>query len=199
MKKQVIAVDIDDVLSTHANDFIKFSNERWGTNLSVDDYDENWEMMWGVTHAELIERSDVFHASGLVGAYGHRAEAIETLRKLKRTYKLVVVTSRRRVIMEETARWVNSYFKNIFDEIHYAGMWDDHAVDAHKLTKAEICQQIGADYLIDDQLKHCIAAAGAGIKALLFGEYSWNKNNNLPDGVVRVQTWQEVEDYFYVR
>ena len=65
-----------------------------------------------------------------------------------------------------------------------------------KATKADIVKQIGADYLIDDQPKHCFAAAEAGITSLLFGDYRWNRNVKLPEGVVKVRTWHEVLEYF---
>lgn len=37
MSKKVIAVDLDDVLSASAPAYVKFSNERWETNLTVED------------------------------------------------------------------------------------------------------------------------------------------------------------------
>lgn len=193
---RTIAVDIDDVLSTHAEDFIRFSNETWGTNLTVDDYDEDWEKMWGVSAEETASRSDELHSSGAIGNYGHRQEALQSLKRLKERFNLVIVTSRRRVIMKETTDWLESYFKGLFSEVHYAGMWDSYTSESAKATKADVCKQIGADYLIDDQLKHCSAAAEAGIPSLVFGDYKWNKSKDLHPLVSRVHSWQEVEDYF---
>ena len=84
----------------------------------------------------------------------------------------------------------------MFSEVYYAGIWDTHAKDAHLAMKAEICREIGADYLIDDQTKHCFAAAEAGIPAILYRDYPWNRNGQLPTGVTRCRTWQDVEQYF---
>jgi hypothetical protein len=61
-----------------------------------------------------------------------------------------------------------------------------------------ICQEIGAGYLIDDNVEHCRLAAEAGVKALLFGEYGWNKHLPTPPGVERVKDWKDVTDYFNV-
>jgi hypothetical protein len=52
------------------------------------------------------------------------------------------------------------------------------------------------NYLIDDQIKHCIGASGVGVKSLLYGDYPWNRDVNLPKSVERVSSWKEVEDYF---
>ena len=54
-------------------------------------------------------------------------------------------------------------------------------------------EKIGADVLIDDQLKHCLAVVETGRRALLFGDYNWNRQTVLPAGVERVVDWVEVE------
>ena len=49
-----------------------------------------------------------------------------------------------------------------------------------------------------DQLKLCRAAADLGMDALLFGDYSWNKIEELPDNTARCKDWKEVGEYFNV-
>jgi uncharacterized HAD superfamily protein len=133
-----------------------------------------------------------------LGNYLPFTQAVPILQRLARSYNLVVVTSRRSLIRPETDRWLERYFPGIFQGIHYAGIYDsdDHIHNKLKQTKAELCRELGVDYLIDDQLKHCVAAAEIGIKVLLFGDYNWNKADQLPDGIVRVKDWDEVERYF---
>jgi len=194
--KKTIAFDMDDVLAANAEGFVAFTNKRWGTSLTTQDYDEHWAKLWGVDHEEYMRRNDEFHSSGAVAHYRHYDEAAPVLTKFKESYRLVVVTSRRRIIEKETHAWLDKHFNGIFDEIHFAGIWDNHDQQAHRVTKGEICQQIGADYLVDDQLKHCMAAAGAGLQAVLYGDYSWNQTNTLPKDVTRAHNWQEVLDYF---
>lgn len=196
MNIPTVAFDIDDVLSTNVKDFVAFSNSKWGTNLTDDDYDEDWARLWGVSKEEALRRSRLYHESGYIGTYGHHAEALPVLKKLKKHFKLVIVTSRRKVLMRETAEWLDNYFEGIFEEIHYAGIWDDEAEGAVHATKADICEQVGADYLVDDQPKHCIGANQAGIKAVLFGDYGWNRGIEVPASIKRVATWQELERYF---
>jgi uncharacterized HAD superfamily protein len=201
MQRPIIAVDIDDVLSANAEGFINFSNETWGHNLTKDDYVEDWRQIWKIPLDEAMRRSDQFHASGVVSRYAHIEEAIPVLQRLKRRYELIVVTSRQRNLKEQTVAWLDRYFPDIFQSIHYAGIWDDaeeHNVQERvKHTKARICRELGADYLIDDQIKHCVEAAKAGIRSILFGDYSWNKDlAELPGGVVRAKTWKDVEEYF---
>lgn len=200
-KRKTIAVDIDDVLARSAEGFIAFSNERWGMRLQPDDYQEEWAVVWGVPVEQALERSLEFHASGIVGTYQPHEAAMPVLKRLAQEFDLVVVTSRREIIKPETDAWIARHFPHIFQELHYAGIWDNVSNISKALTgtKAEICRAIGADYLIDDQLKHCIGAANAGIKAVLFGEYRWTRHEqNLPKGVTRAAHWDEVAGYFHV-
>ncbi|OGL35477.1 hypothetical protein A3F65_00150 [Candidatus Saccharibacteria bacterium RIFCSPHIGHO2_12_FULL_47_16b] len=197
--KQTIAVDLDDVLAANAEAFINFTNKRWNTNLTVDDFDEHWAKVWQVEHDEERKRALEFLKSGIVKKYRPFIEALPVLRRLGKDYNLVVLTSRVRLINKDTRAWLDKHFKGIFSQIHHAGIWDDWSKRSHekiKFTKTDVANEIGADYLIDDQAKHCLAAAEAGIEALLFGDYSWNKLEKLPPKVTRVKNWQEVLEYF---
>ena len=197
-KRPTIAVDIDDVLADSAAHFVEFSNRRWGTRLTIDDYKEHWGEIWKVDTDEWQKRAVEYHNSGAVSELTSRkSEAMPVLEELRHRFKLVIVTSRRLQVRKETSRWLELYYNGIFEEIHFAGMWDVVTENSHKATKAKLCKEIDADYLIDDQPKHCIATAKAGIPALLFGNYSWNKNiKNLPPNITRVKNWQEVLEYF---
>lgn len=201
LKKPVIAIDIDDVLAASAEGFVAFSNERWGMNLTVDDYDEHWGKMWQIEHdrEEIERRAAEYHTLGVVGKYQPRSEAEPVLNKLSRRFDLVVVTSRRRMIASETEAWLKGHFPGVFAAVHYAGMWDDDHPNRYDATKTELCREISASYLIDDQLKHCLAAAEAGIPAVLFGRYAWNRVDQLPPHVTRCENWDQVQDYFEER
>ncbi|HSW99256.1 MAG TPA: hypothetical protein VLF71_05465 [Candidatus Saccharimonadales bacterium] len=198
-QRKTIAVDIDDVLSKSAEGFIAFSNERWGMALKPEDYQEEWAVVWGVSLDEALERSIAFHASGAVGRYLPNEAAMPALKKLAKAYDLVAVTSRRKLLQPETDAWMERHFPGIFKELHYAGIWDDlqkkGVEGALKQTKAELCREIGAEYLVDDQIKHCVGAASAGIKALLFGA---GTGTAVPSGVTPVANWAAVKEYFRV-
>jgi 5'(3')-deoxyribonucleotidase len=194
--KKVIGIDLDDVISYSALGYVSFSNERWGTKLTADDYTEHWDLMWNVGIKEVARRSDEIHRSGRIAKFDYIQESLPVLKKLKLKYKLVILTSRRRMIHDETIAWLDRYFKDVFDDIHYSGIYDELKPGSLKLTKGELSRQIGADYLIDDQIKHVFAAAEVGIKGILFGPYRWNRSEELPPLVTRCETWTEVEEYF---
>ncbi len=188
MKKPSIAIDLDDVLASHAEAFIKFSNNYYGTNLSIEDYTEHWAKIWQVTDKEIERRSLEFHTPKRTTAFEIKEKAYSSLLKLKGQYDLYVVTARRKMLVEVTYEWVNQNFPNIFSGVHFVPIWEPN----NTVTKAEICKKIGATYLVDDLAQHCNLAADGGIKALLFGDYSWNRHESLHENVTRCKDWDAI-------
>jgi uncharacterized HAD superfamily protein len=196
IKKPVIAVDIDDVLAAEAEFIVAYSNKRWGHDLTAADYAEDWEAMWNVGREEVERRAAELHQPGIQNSYRLLDGAKEALETLKLRYKLIILTSRREILKDETLKWVNDLFAGVFEEVHFTGFWDSLKPDRHLLTKAELAKQIGASYLIDDQPKHCFAAAGVGVKAILFGDYIQTRDLKLPNNVTRCKDWPAVLEYF---
>lgn len=198
MAKEIIAVDVDDVLAASAEGFANFSNEMWGGSYHPESYSEEWAKFWGVTEEETARRSDVFHASDAVTLYRPFDEAVPVLRALSEKHNLVVVTSRQTRLKPQTDEWIERHFPGVFDGIHYAGIWEteEHVSHQIKQTKATVCANLGAHYLIDDQLKHCAGVSEVGVQALLFGDYGWNQNVMVPAGIEQVLNWAAVEEYF---
>lgn len=194
--KPTIAVDIDDVIVAESEFIVGYSNKHWGHALSLEDYDEHWSQMWGVDHDETERRADILHSLGITSAYRVLEDAHDALNKLSRNFRLIILTSRRKKISDETLNWLEKNFSDLFEEVHFTGFWDEPTEGSHLLTKGELSKQIGADYMIDDQVKHCVAAAEAGVKCVLFGEYAHAQNADIPDGVTRCKNWKEVLEYF---
>jgi len=196
MGKPIIAVDIDDVLAAEAAFIVAYSNKRWGHALAVTDYQEFWEAMWDVDHEEAERRAVELHQPGIEGSYEPIQGARDALARLHQKFELVTVTSRRELVRSETLDWLKKHLGDVFSRVLFSGIWDGGKRGAHKLTKTEILQSIGAQFLIDDQLKHCLSAAEAGINAVLFGDYPWNQSDSLAVRVARCSDWKAVLDYF---
>lgn len=193
---KTVAIDIDDVLSMSARGLTTFSNEKWGTTLTEADFTEDLGAMWDVDHDEITRRLKVYFASDITKDFLPMPGAAMALGELALRYKLVLVTSRVEQMMPVTREWVDRNFEGVPFEIYGSGIWDKLEKDAHKQTKSQVCINLGADYLLDDQLKHCTAVSKCGIKAILFGNYAWNQADSLPKGVQRAENWQTVLDYF---
>lgn len=194
-----IAVDIDNVIASSAESFIAFSNQLFGTELTLDDYSENRSAMWKVSQEESNRRGNILRDKAIQADYLPKEGAFETLKELRRKYEIILVTSRPKAADELTSTWVQRYFRDVLDDsqIIHAGFWDEYdQANAHLKHKGNIYRELKVDYVIDDHLKHCLGAVEAGSSALLFGNYPWNSLLELPAGIIRVSDWEKVKEYF---
>lgn len=100
-----------------------------------------------------------------------------SLQALSDTYDLVVVTSRQHVIREPTLQWLETHFPGTFVDVHFG---NHYALSGPSMSKSEICKQVGAQVLIDDNPRYAMECAQAGIQVLLFdwdGSYAWSKTS----------------------
>jgi len=193
MQRKSIAIDVDDVLADHAEAFIVFSNKNYGTNLSLGNYSDQWADIWiDVDDEEVHRRAMEFLTLETVYSFQPKSGAVEVLRKLSSNADLYIVTARPSHLTDITVKWMDKYFAGIFKGIHMVPIWEPNNV----VTKADICKQIGAKYLIDDNVEHCNIAIDGGITSILFGNYYWNNDLVTNDGITRCNDWQQVAKYF---
>lgn len=190
-----IAIDIDDVLASHVEAFIPFCNMRYGTHLEIDDYRDNWSEMLDLPDEELSNLVQEFQIPESLARFTVKKEAKAALEKLAAHFTLYVVTARRKPTIQTSLEWIDTHFPDVFTGVHFVPIWEPD----NKVTKGDICRQIGADYLIDDLARHCNIAAEAGIKAILFGDYGWNRSELISPGVVRLQNWEKVLRFFEIQ
>lgn len=193
MTKGTIAIDIDEVLAPHNATLAEFHNKNFGTNHSVEDYSDDWHRIWGVDSEEGERRAQAWLNSKEMENMQPLPDAEEVLRELKADYRLLVVTGRRFQLVDSTERWVNKHYPGLFEGVTFVGLWEFRG-SVH--DKAATCLELGVDYIVDDSTKQAIACANAGLKSILFGDYSWNRDAVLPARVTRVNDWSGVRAYF---
>ncbi|MDZ7744349.1 MAG: hypothetical protein U5K77_01140 [Candidatus Saccharibacteria bacterium] len=199
--REIIAVDADEVLCSEVDAIIAFSKERIGLNLTYDDFKKPgdywgyYERLWGDTGEDPYTLFKEFLTSSHKANQSILREDVAILEKLKSRYQLEIVTSRTAEFVDITNQMLGKYAADIFADVHFVSLWSD---SDRKVTKAHICKEIGAGYLIDDSPEHCNLAAEVGVKALLFGDWGWSRGKELHPGVERVADWKEVAEYFGV-
>lgn len=197
-KKPIIAVDVDDVLADEKEDVRKFINKRYNLRHTPEDYmieapyGKYFERVWGVKVEKGLEMYEAYFSAGIKAKHKPVKGAVETIGKLEKSYNFAVVTSRGDRSFVFTHAWLEGHFPKVFKQVAFVPIWSKDK----EVTKAAICKEIGAVYLIDDNAEHCNLAQEAGVQALLFGEYGWNRNVELGKDVIRVRNWQEVLEYF---
>lgn len=184
-----IAIDVDEVLADQLSSIIAFHNAKYGTALRREDFAtyKFWEV-WGGTREEAIQKTRAFHQGPRAAHIAPIAGAQGAIQELSRQHELVVVTARWNDIAAETQQWIEEHFPQAFSQFHFA---NHYALDGSpERTKLEICQEVGADLLIDDSLPNVTDMAHIGKRGILL-DYPWNHSDELPQGVSRVHSWSE--------
>ena len=194
MSKPIIAVDADDTIFDENTAVRLYMNDHYGFEHTEDDYlvegpfDNYWERIWNVAPEKVTQMYEEFAHSTYKKDLQPIAGAIPILQKLKEKYDLVIVTSRGQSVVDMTHASLRLHYPDIFNDVHFVPLWGS----GEKATKAQICNEIGASYLIDDSFEHCKLAAEAGVNAIIFGDYGWNRFQELSIRITRCKNWKEV-------
>lgn len=198
MTKQTIAIDIDDVLADTTDALRLFVNQKFGLELKEHHYrikSEYWgyyETVWAHNGLETEGILDEFHAKYTLSQADTKPVqgSKDGVANLAAKYRLIAVSSRGIAQQAETERWMHDIFGDVFDVIR--------CIDTRKtgMEKGEVCHELGASYLIDDNVDHCSSAIKSGLTAILFGMYGWQHEDRVSEKAVRCINWDEVTEYF---
>jgi 5'(3')-deoxyribonucleotidase len=197
MSRQTIAIDIDDVLADSTNTLRLLVNARTNSDLTTEDYrvsGEYWgyyERVWAEHGlSDRIKFSDFEKEMEIDQSHVPLLPSAEfAIRELSRQYHVVLVTARNIEWERATKQWLKLHFGDNDIAVHYTG---HRSADDYR-SKGQLCKELGAFLMIDDNPGHCKAVMDEGIKAVLFGEYGWH--GETPDGVVKCKDWPAVLEY----
>lgn len=196
MAKPVIAVDMDDVLLPHFQDLADWYNKTFGTTLTLaDNHPKGTDVSkWGTKSVpEAVRRVHGFYDTPEFLQAQPYAEAKTVLRALSERYRLVIITARDTIIEKVTRDWLEQHFADFFEAIHFTAQY---SLEGKNRSKAVVCHEIQAEYLIDDDIKNLLDAREVGVKGVLFADYPWSKTDELPEGITRCLDWPAVLTYF---
>ncbi len=186
----LVAVDLDEVLGCLHNYIFKEYNKENNTNYSVlQFYTYRWWETLGITRSDAVNycikliKEDRY--PGIIPLSG----AIEGINTLSKKHKLIIVTSRQIELEDITKKWVDKYFKSKFENV-YVLNHADWALGGKSITKKEICENLGVDILIEDNLDYAKECVSRKTKVLLI-DYPWNKEKLRKD-IYRVKSWKEI-------
>ena len=188
MRRRTIAIDCDDVIVATAPAILKYYNEQYGSKLELRDLYSPDLTKWAADDKETaVERVESFLKTPEYQNMKPFQEAIEVIVQLARYHTLHIVTGRADFLAVATEQMLETHFPGIFASIEYTNFFGQTP-----RSKAGVCQDLGADLLIDDHLHHATVVAECGVEVYLFGEYPWNETDTLPAGITRVRDWHEV-------
>lgn len=202
MSREVIAIDVDDVVADSTESLRLLVNKRTGSSLTKEnyripgEYSRYYERVWekhGLS--ELISYETL--GDDMVYDQAHiplNEGAKEAISKLSQNYDLVIVTARDPAWKPATVRWLSAHFDSLFHKVIFTRSDIENSPEK---SKGEVCIEVGASWLIDDNVEHCQSALDVGIRAIIFGTYGWH--HDIPPSLVRCKNWLEVEKHFHAQ
>ncbi len=197
MSKEIIAVDVDDVLADTTEALRLVVNHATGLKLTRADYEVPapywgfYEHVWSQAGIEDHSHIHTFHEQMAISQDSIEPvkDSQEVLAHLARNWDIVAITSRELFMETETHAWLHKNYPKVFKDIVLLGH-----VNTALQTKGEACLAAGAHYLVDDNIAHCESAISAGVDAILFGDYGWQ--HEFDGSMPRAKDWQAVKAYF---
>lgn len=197
MNKPVIAFDCDDVIVATGTLLIDYYNKLHGTKVQPKDfYSKDYEHIWKAD-PETATR-DLFTYL-LTDTYANLApmdDAAEILRKLTKDYILYIVTGRPDETEQATHAWIDKYLPNVFEQIVFTNFFKLSDSKGALRTKADVCKELGAKWLVDDHLHHIKNVTERGITGLLFGDLPWEQLDVPAPNIIKIKDWQQLGQYF---
>ena len=192
--KPVLAVDIDDTMVTSEAALAAYHNHLFPEMPSVlggfyefdfENADPGYRKKITEEITKLLKSDEFYKLQPEPGSQS-------AIKKLGQKYHLVLITARPSFMQKRTVEWIEQHFEGRFQESRFVGadVWGHVNLRA---TKKDALKELQASIFIEDSLKHVTDAAKLGIRGVLFGDYTWNRTDDLPKGVVRAKDWAEVE------
>ena len=201
MTKEIIAIDIDDVLANSTDSLRQEVNKRLGVNLLPEhyltdgDYMDYYEKVWerhGIDGRITMDELDPQMKADQSHIYPH-SDATRVVNQLAKHYEMIIVTGRSSDWKLATEQWLADNFPGVFSKVLFGGGYEG----LKRKSKGEMCVENNVTWLIDDNVEHAQSALDKGIKVILFGEYGWH--HKAPKHITRCKDWQAVEEYFDAR
>jgi len=188
-----IALDIDEVLMQFVPFFLRWHNQNYQTNLTLSDIkDYNLNIALKCTPEEAVQRIFEFYKSPEFNYLEPLEGAQAILSKLAKNHDLIAITSRPQFLEQATRDSLDQYFQNSISELYMTGEWFQYS----QKTKADLCEELSADVIVDDRPKYCLECMLVGTTPILFNlnnSYGWQNNN--PKIRFKATSWQEVSEY----
>lgn len=187
-----VCVDADDTTANFFTYFLDYYNSVYGTSFSINDFwTRKFHLVLGCTGEEAQKRVDEFQHSPYFKKILPLEGSVEGINQLfARGKKLYVTTSRSDYTKEDTERFYDSYFRDKFLDIFYSS--NNHTGKANSgKAKWEICRDLNAP-LIDDDLSYIIPCAEMAVGGILFGNYLWQRDRDVPANIPRAKIWEEI-------
>ncbi|MCL5018254.1 MAG: hypothetical protein M1416_00595 [Candidatus Pacearchaeota archaeon] len=193
-----IGVDLHDTIVDFIGNFILYNNENFERKITRADFIKySFDYVLQKPLEEVIQIVDSFYQSEYFKHIPPIEDAFSALSLLKEKSDIYLITSCPDFLKKDTELLLEENFPRIFSDVFYSYNHYSKRKNCGK-TKTELCRENGILLMIDDTLEYCTQCAKGGIDTFLFGDYPWNKSENLNPKINRTKTWKKVlKEYGY--
>ena len=193
MCEKIIAIDVDEVLAETIQSMLKKQNYTWKWK-KVNREDLNTYNLWEIEKLWITKNRALWMFvkfqlwSWLTKKIKPVEWAREKLMELKeKWFKLYAVTARLSWLRISTKLWLKRNFPDCFEHIVFANFFTSRA-----RKKSEICKEIWAGIIIEDNLETCNDCVSQWIKCFLLDKPR-NQCDKLNENIKRVYSWGEID------
>ncbi len=183
MNKPVIALDFDDTLLYTTRGFVDWYNATYKTFIRYEDIVADMATFLGITREAELALWALFFSSDFFKTLKPTPYAVDILHTLHTNYNLVLITNREIEFKDSLFVWVSAHAPNIFSRIIFARDFPEG-----KRPKGEICKELGALCLVDDEPWNLVSAQGNGVQPIIF-DAPWNQKETIGN---RIKTLAEL-------
>ena len=183
-----IALDLDEVLCPFARPFHSFHSRR-PRCLSKPMKHYNFARHYGMSdHQSKLEVASFYNSKECadITPLEFSQDAVSLLNE---QYLLTIVTGRQYYARDVTYDFIDTYFHGMFKDVIFTNSF---SLNGPEVSKSDVCKDIGAGLLIDDNLNTCIDVTNEELDAYLFGDYDWNRGSskNAYIHIPRISNWE---------
>lgn len=185
-----IGVDLDEVIVEFVRGYLRLFNKKYNRNVRFGDISSyNLWIPLGISREEAFELADEYYESEDFDDIKLVEGARDGLMRLAQDpkYQVVIVTSRPVHVREKTQLFFRQNFNGLDIEVIYSG----DIFKKQGKTKAEICRELGLDFLIEDRRDYALECAAKGTRVLLLDK-PWNQSGGFHDKMKRVVGWRGI-------
>jgi uncharacterized HAD superfamily protein len=187
-----IGLDCDGCLIDFVRPWLKYFNDQMGTSYAYDDvtaYD--FEDCMDINPKKMMQLIDEFCNSPILWRLPPIEGAREALEKLREKGDLQVVTSRILANTTATLDCFDRLFPGLITGVHFTRT--AYGCGGF-VSKKEVCEELELTHMVEDCRKYIQECSGVLDQGFLM-DRPWNQGS-LPSNVQRVDSWQEIVDYF---
>ncbi len=161
---RIIAVDIDEVLVPFLPALSRFYTLQRNTTVKMPRrYPYHYAPLFNITEEESSKLVKDFYETDFHANLRPIRGSQDMIKKLSKNNTLIAVTGRQSYARGPTEELIKNNFRNSFADIIYC----DHFTSKAR-SKGDICKQISADLLIDDNYQSCKECLDLSVPAVNF-------------------------------